>query len=145
MDDFIFWMEKVIDPVGEARNDYEIFSDLANRLGAGQTFTEGRTADEWIEQMYATFHANNSEYPDLDELKQASYFQIPEQWIEAVTSPLVAFRADPQTAPLTYAVRKDRALLGVDRSNGLPRLPGPPDLDGAHGVGQQTPANTPYR
>ena len=100
MDDFIFWMEQVIDPVGSARNDYDIFSDLASRLGAAERFTEGRNSDEWIEHMYSTFHANNPDYPDLDELKQAGYFHIPEEWIVPDPSAFVGFRADPANSPL---------------------------------------------
>ncbi|HSL24759.1 MAG TPA: molybdopterin-dependent oxidoreductase [Acidimicrobiia bacterium] len=93
-DDFLFWMEKVIDPVGEARNDYDIFSGLAQRLG-NDTFTEGRTADEWIEHIYERFRARHPAYPTLDELKQTGHFQIPEDWFPPTPSQLVAFRNDP--------------------------------------------------
>jgi biotin/methionine sulfoxide reductase len=100
MDDHLFWMEKAIDPVGEARNDYDIFADLAERLGAGDRFTEGRTTQEWLEHMYATFHAHHSDYPDLDELREAGYFEIPDAWIAPPKSLLVAFRDDPTGAAL---------------------------------------------
>ena len=38
-------MKKAREPIGEARDDYWIFSELAKRLGQGQRFTEGRDAD----------------------------------------------------------------------------------------------------
>jgi biotin/methionine sulfoxide reductase len=100
MDDFIFWMEKVIEPVGEARNDYDIFSDLADRLEAGERFTEGRTSDEWIEHLYQRFHGYHTDYPTLDELKRAGHFQIPEEWVPPNKSQLVAFREDPEGSAL---------------------------------------------
>jgi biotin/methionine sulfoxide reductase len=100
MDDFLFWMEQVIEPVGEARDDYDIFSDLADKLGAGDVFTEGRSSGEWLDHMYSTFHAAHPDYPDFKELKGSGYFHIPEEWIGLDASPLVAFRADPVGAPL---------------------------------------------
>ena len=99
-DDFLFWMEKVIDPVAEARNDYDIFSELARRIGAGERFTEGRTSEEWIEHIYTRFQGNHPDYPTLAELQAAGHFQIPEEWIPPLASALVAFRDDPARAPL---------------------------------------------
>jgi biotin/methionine sulfoxide reductase len=99
-DDFVFWMEQVIDPVGEARDDYEIFSALAGRLGVGERFTEGRTSNEWIEHIYQRFHSNHPDYPTLDTLKDEGHFQIPEEWIPPIPSQLVAFRNDPAGAAL---------------------------------------------
>jgi biotin/methionine sulfoxide reductase len=99
-DDFIFWMEKVIDPVGDARNDYDIFSELAGRLGVAEGFTEGRTSDEWIEHIYQRFRSNHPEYPTLDTLKAAGHFQIPDEWIPPIPSQLVAFRNDPSESAL---------------------------------------------
>ena len=95
MDDFIFWMEKVIDPVAEARDDYDIFSELANRLGAGESFTEGRTAEDWLEHLYGRFHEAHPDYPNLEELKESGHFQIPEEWYPVARSQLAAFREDP--------------------------------------------------
>jgi biotin/methionine sulfoxide reductase len=99
LDDFVFWMDKVIDPVGEARDDYAIFSELATRLGAGETFTENRTAAEWLEHLYDRFRAAHPGYPTLAELKEAGHFQIPREWFP-VSSQLAAFRADPAGSPL---------------------------------------------
>jgi biotin/methionine sulfoxide reductase len=99
-DDFIFWMEQVIEPVGEARNDYDIFSDLARRLGVDGRFTEGRTAGEWLEHIYSRFRSHHSDYPAFDELREAGHFQIPEEWIPPLASQIVAFRNNPRGSPL---------------------------------------------
>ena len=95
MDDFVFWMEKVIDPVGEAKNDYDIFSELADRLDVGERFAEGRTSRQWLEHLYERFHSGHPDYPTLDELKDAGHFQIPREWIPPVPSQLLSFRQDP--------------------------------------------------
>jgi len=48
----IIAMKKVIDPVFEARSDYDIFAAIASRLGKGDAFTEGRTEMDWIRSFY---------------------------------------------------------------------------------------------
>lgn len=98
-DDFLFWMERVIDPVGGARDDYDILSAIARRLGAGEEFTEGRSSTEWIEHLYEQFLRANPGYPDLDELKESGHFHIPESWYP-VSSRLREFRDDPTGHPL---------------------------------------------
>jgi biotin/methionine sulfoxide reductase len=99
-DDFVFWMEKAIDPVGDARNDYDILSGLAERMGVAEAFTEGRTADEWLEHIYNRFHSHHEDYPTLAELQEEGHFQIPGEWIPRIPSQLVAFRDNPERAPL---------------------------------------------
>ena len=42
-DRFIIAMKQAIAPVGEARDDFEIFGDLAERFGTRESFGEGRT------------------------------------------------------------------------------------------------------
>ena len=51
-DPFIFAMHRAIDPVGEARNDFDIFRALAARLGYEQAFTEGRDEMGWCQWVY---------------------------------------------------------------------------------------------
>ena len=49
---FMVAMKQAIPPVGEARDDYAIFADLAERLGARASFTEGRTSFQWVQKLY---------------------------------------------------------------------------------------------
>ena len=92
MDDFVFWMEQAIEPVGESRDDYDIFSELATRLGAGDRFTEGRTSEDWLEHLYERFRSFHPDYPTLGELQEVGHFQIPEEMIPPVPSQLASFR-----------------------------------------------------
>jgi trimethylamine-N-oxide reductase (cytochrome c) len=48
----ILAMKKVIEPVFEARNDYDIFADISQRLGTRDVFTEGKTEMDWIRSFY---------------------------------------------------------------------------------------------
>lgn len=45
-------MRKAVDPIGEARDDYDIFAALSRRLGVEQEFTEGRSSRQWLEHLY---------------------------------------------------------------------------------------------
>ena len=51
-DRFMIAMKRAIDPVGEARDDYDIFSALAERLGTKERFTEGRSSAAWLRHLY---------------------------------------------------------------------------------------------
>ena len=98
-EDFLFAMDQVIDPVGEARNDYDIFAGLAERLGAGHEFTEGRTADQWVRHLYETYRNQFPDSPRYDEFVNGGFVQHP----ESAASRMVlydAFRNDPGSYPL---------------------------------------------
>jgi len=56
---FIQWNHRVItmqhrciEPLGESRSDYQIFLDLAQRLGLGPLFSEGMTELEWCRRLF---------------------------------------------------------------------------------------------
>jgi trimethylamine-N-oxide reductase (cytochrome c) len=48
----IIAMKKVIDPVFESRNDYDIFAALAAKFGKEKEFTEGKSEMDWIQSFY---------------------------------------------------------------------------------------------
>jgi biotin/methionine sulfoxide reductase len=45
-------MRKVAEPIGEARDDFAIFAGLAERMGLGTAFTEGRDVRQWLAHLY---------------------------------------------------------------------------------------------
>ncbi len=49
-------MRKVAPPAGEARDDYAIFTGLAERMGVREAFTEGRDEMGWVEHLYGVLH-----------------------------------------------------------------------------------------
>ncbi len=51
-DGFMIAMRQHIAPQNEARDDYAIFAGLAERMGFGDSFTEGRDAAAWIRHIY---------------------------------------------------------------------------------------------
>jgi molybdopterin guanine dinucleotide-containing S/N-oxide reductase-like protein len=43
---------KCIEPLGESRSDYDIFFELAKRLGLGAYYSEGMTDLDWVKRMF---------------------------------------------------------------------------------------------
>jgi trimethylamine-N-oxide reductase (cytochrome c) len=48
----ILAMKKAVEPLFEARNDYDIFAAIAKRLGKEKEFTEGKSEMDWIKSFY---------------------------------------------------------------------------------------------
>lgn len=99
---FMVAMKQIIEPVGEARDDYTIFSDLAERLGAHQDFTEGRDAHTWVKTLYeeSRQRANQAgvELPTFETFWAEGLIDLAQPEAEVVM--LDRFRADPQAHPL---------------------------------------------
>jgi biotin/methionine sulfoxide reductase len=49
---FMVAMKQAMDPVGEARDDYDIFTSLAERLGTRDAYTEGLNSQQWLARIY---------------------------------------------------------------------------------------------
>jgi len=101
-DPLMIAMKRVMDPPGEARDDYAIFGDIATRLGRGEAFTEGRSARQWLEHLYGetaqAMARAGVELPAFDAFWEAGGVRLP-----ANDRPVVmfeAFRADPLAHPL---------------------------------------------
>lgn len=45
-------MHKVVEPMFESRSDFDIFNDIAKKLGYGNGFDEGKSEMDWIKQFY---------------------------------------------------------------------------------------------
>ena len=100
MDDYLYSMPPLIPPVGEARDDYAIFSGLASRLGLTAEFTEGRDVEGWLRHLYAEFQGHAAErniaIPDFDVLRAENCVQLPTRLPEPPKSFLTRFREDPE-------------------------------------------------
>ncbi|WP_233117682.1 trimethylamine-N-oxide reductase TorA [Aggregatibacter actinomycetemcomitans] len=48
----VYPMKQVVPPQFEAKNDYDIFVELAKRAGVEEQYTEGKTEMEWLEEFY---------------------------------------------------------------------------------------------
>src|SRR5206468_7930551 len=94
-DRFIIAMAQAVPPIGEARNDFDIFRSLAERLGTAETYTQGRDEMAWLRHLYDQTRAgtNAAAVPDFDTFWQNGYLEIPAAADEYVL--FGEFRADP--------------------------------------------------
>ncbi|WP_238367267.1 molybdopterin-dependent oxidoreductase [Mesobacterium pallidum] len=144
MDDYLFHMPALIPPVGEARDDYAIFAGLAERLGAGETFTEGKTADQWIPELYAEYRALADEQgidvPDLDTLRDQNWVRLPITTDGPNRTLFAPFREDPEAHPLPTPSGKIEIFSDTIDSFGYDDCPGHPAwLPPAEWMGRATP------
>jgi len=95
---YLIAMKKAREPIGESKDDYWIFSELASRLGQGQRYTEGRTPMEWMAHLYAQSREKSAQagvtLPAFEEFWEAGIAEAHSTQSEPVM--LAAFRADPE-------------------------------------------------
>jgi biotin/methionine sulfoxide reductase len=127
-DRMFFPMPALTRPHGEARDDYAIFAGLADRLGAGKDFTEGRTAVDWLRHLYDEWRGKLAErgraVPGFDEFWASDGLELP-----VASEPQVAFadfRADPEGHPLTTPTGKIEIFSETIGSYRYPDCPGHP-------------------
>ncbi|MEJ8473754.1 molybdopterin-dependent oxidoreductase [Roseibium algae] len=101
-DPYVFFMPKLIDPVGSARNDIDIFRSLSDRLGCRELFDEGLDDRGWLKRLWdkSLEHGVHSgvDLPDFEELRRQNIIRIPAPLQPEVM--LESFRSDPENNPL---------------------------------------------
>ena len=101
-DRYVLAMHQAIGPLHLARNDFDIFRELAARLGSEAAFTEGRDERQWIEAIYRRCADENRrhgvDFPAFDAFWRSGHFELP---VPATGSdPFADFRRDPAAHPL---------------------------------------------
>jgi biotin/methionine sulfoxide reductase len=104
-DRYLTAMKRAVRPIGFVRNDYTTFSELADRFGIHEEFTEGRSEPQWLEHLYDVAkerakrrNADWPEWPQFEEFWERGYLELP-----ASPRPFVLFeqfRNDPTANPL---------------------------------------------
>ncbi len=100
----IIAMKKMIEPMYEARSEFEIFADISERLGTRAFFDEGKDAMAWIKGFYEDAAKQGDSFgidmPDFDGFWEQGYvlYEVTEegkQWVRHAD-----FREDPLLEPL---------------------------------------------
>ena len=95
-------MRKALEPYEEARNEFQVFSDLASALGVGAKFHQNLTEAEWLRRMYDKWRAGlqtlGYDMPVFDEFWAGDVLALPEAKPEKAS--MQAFRNDPAGSPL---------------------------------------------
>jgi biotin/methionine sulfoxide reductase len=121
-------MHRLVDPPGEARDDYATFAELAARLGAGAEFTEGRDARGWLEHLYertrGALEKRGDPAPAFADFWAAGELALP---LRADDGGLpAAFRADPDRTRLPTPSGRIEITSAEVVGFGYPDCPGHP-------------------
>jgi anaerobic dimethyl sulfoxide reductase subunit A len=115
MGNYLLYKPQAVARRGQVRSDYEIFCDLAERLGFGEAFSEGRSESEWIQRFL-----DESEIIDQEDFRRTGIYLAPDQ--ERVG--LADFAADPVGYPLdTPSGKVEIANQRYADDTGLPAYP----------------------
>ena len=102
-DPYLMAMHRLVPPVGAARNDFDIFADLAERLGAREAFTLGLDESGLLARAWAhiapRLAAKGLPRISFQDFWDTGYLEMP----PPATPPYVMmgdFRADPAGCPL---------------------------------------------
>lgn len=90
-------MHQAVPPRGLSRNDFDIFCDLARRLGVIDRFAEGRDEMGWLRYLYDGYRARAATkdvaLPHFDEFWDRGVLDLPDR---PHFTMLQAFRTDPE-------------------------------------------------
>ncbi len=101
-DPYVISMEKAIEPICEARNDYDIFAGIARYMGNEETFTQGRSAEDWQQWIWEQSREQaaklNIQMPDYQNFRETGFYKSPELNEDRIF--LSEFFNNPDTNPL---------------------------------------------
>jgi len=125
--DEVLLMPKLVEPLGESKSDYRICAELAERLGIGDAYTEGRDERAWVEWILGRYRATRfPNLPTLDEFEAANLGV----YANPVIQPAIAFadfRADPAAHPLNTPSGKieifSKRLYDMNQPDEIPAVP----------------------
>lgn len=111
---YLYYSKQAIPPLGEARDDYDIFGALAQRLGFYQEFSEGRTSEEWLDLFL-----ERSEVEDISAFKSTGIYKGDDQ----ARIGLSGFIQDPVAHPLATESGKIEIACPSYAKAGGPLIP----------------------
>lgn len=104
---YMAFMSQLYEPWGESLDDYAIFGKLAEKMGVGDAFTEGRDSSAWLRSLYDASRQRAAkagiELPDFDALREQGLLDLHTITPPVPVNMLEDFRRDPDAHPLNTA------------------------------------------
>ena len=125
-DDVLVPMPAHASPAYEARLEYDIYAELAARLGNPEAFTKGRDAEGWTRRLWRDTQQmaekQGLSLPDWDAFIEGDMVELPDPSPDQVF--LADFRADPEGSPLPTPSGRIELFCAKIDSFGLADCPG---------------------
>ena len=101
-------MHKAIDPIGNSKNDFDIFSLISEKLDFKKQFTENKNEEEWLKSLWSeakeSAKENNFYLPDFDEFWNGGFFEVLKPTHEQIL--MEDFVKKPEQFPLSNRSKK---------------------------------------
>ncbi len=119
-------MPQAVQPAGQARVEFDIYADLEKRLDQGNGFSEGKSQDTWLRDIWSVTqaHAKTADFtlPDWDDFIAGDIVTLPDPNPSQVF--LSDFRADPIGHALPTPSGKIELFSDTIAGFDLPDCPG---------------------
>ncbi len=127
---YMAFMSQLYEPMGESKDDYTIFSLIAEKMDIGEKFTEGRSSSQWLRLLYDNSRekaaAVGVSLPDYDTLRQQGLVDLHAAGTPAPINMLEDFRHDPDKNPLKTASGRIEIFCSTIEEYKLSDCPGHP-------------------
>ena len=101
-DPYLVAMDQAIKPIGQARDDHQIFRGIATAMAVHDAFTEGRSAEEWQRWIWDVSRQRVSQFgielPNWDSFQKDGWLKVPTPDKPEIM--MADFRKDPDANPL---------------------------------------------
>ncbi len=124
--DYFIVSQKIVEPAGEARSEYDWLAECAEKMGVGELFTAGKTEEEWVRHIVSVNQElyPEDQIPDFEECCEQGF--VPLSYDPEAR---VAFRdqiEDPQNNPFPTASGKIELFCQAAYDLADPRIPATP-------------------
>ena len=127
-DPTLIFMSQNHAPLGQSRDDYDVFADISEALGQRDAFTEGRDAEGWLrvlwERAQAVAVAEGFALPAFERFRDLGRFDVPDA--NEARYPFRDFVVDPSEYPLSTESGKLTLTNETIAAMELPDCPGHP-------------------
>ncbi|MBU2644960.1 molybdopterin-dependent oxidoreductase [bacterium] len=125
--DELILARKILEPPYETKSDYRICAELAEKLGFGEAYTQGRDEKQWVAWMIEEYRKKR--FPDLPSLEESerSNEGIYTKPVEHPAVAFDAFRKNPVENPLATPSGKieifSKQLYDMQNPEEIPPVP----------------------
>jgi len=74
--DALIYMHKIVDNLYDSQSDYVWISQVAEKLGLGEKFTEGKSEEDWVRFVVQGIRQKNPGFPTYDEFKTQGVYRF---------------------------------------------------------------------
>lgn len=122
---YVTVQQKVLEPLYECRDEYEVCAAIAKKLGVYDQFTEGKTRRQWMDDYVEAVHESvDPNFPSFDELCKKGVHFFP---MDDITIAFEDFVKDPKANPLSTPTGKielfSKTVWDMNQHDEIPAIP----------------------